>query len=100
MVVLLPGPVPQEANVYWVDEKTVPQYIKQQRGLMRLVVRPVLPRSGLLALMGEQWKKVPPALVFVHIPVSPVRRLKAVARSTLLAQVQKADILAPLYVPF
>ncbi|KAJ7491353.1 Metallo-dependent phosphatase-like protein [Mycena galericulata] len=56
-----PGPVPPEANFYWVDEKTVPQYIKQQRELMALV-----------------WKKVPPALVFVHIPV------------------QKADILAPL----
>ncbi|KAJ7280918.1 Metallo-dependent phosphatase-like protein [Mycena rebaudengoi] len=55
------GPVPPEANVYWVDEKTVPQYIKQQRQLMARV-----------------WKTVPPALVFVHIPV------------------QKADILAPL----
>ncbi|KAJ6541191.1 Metallo-dependent phosphatase-like protein [Mycena vulgaris] len=56
-----PGPVPPEANVYWVDENTVPQYIKQQR-----------------ALMAGVWKTIPPALVFVHIPV------------------QKADILAPL----
>ncbi|KAJ7196231.1 Metallo-dependent phosphatase-like protein [Mycena pura] len=56
-----PGPVPPEADFYWVDEKTVPQYIKQER-----------------ALMGRAWGKVPPALVFVHIPV------------------QKADILAPL----
>ncbi|KAF8175704.1 Metallo-dependent phosphatase-like protein [Mycena galopus ATCC 62051] len=55
------GPVPPSANFYWVDENTVPQYIKQQRELMALV-----------------WKTVPPALVFVHIPV------------------QKADILAPL----
>ncbi|KAJ7749638.1 Metallo-dependent phosphatase-like protein [Mycena metata] len=55
------GPIPPEANFYWVDENTVPQWIKQQS-----------------ALMGFMWKKVPPALVFVHIPV------------------QKADILAPL----
>ncbi|KAJ7698347.1 Metallo-dependent phosphatase-like protein [Mycena rosella] len=55
------GPTPPDANFYWVDEKTVPQYITQQRELMDRV-----------------WKTVPPALVFVHIPV------------------QKADILAPL----
>ncbi|KAJ7098550.1 Metallo-dependent phosphatase-like protein [Mycena belliarum] len=55
------GPTPPAANFHWVDEKTVPQYIKQQCNLMTLV-----------------WKVVPPALVFVHIPV------------------QKADILAPL----
>ncbi|KAJ7194412.1 Metallo-dependent phosphatase-like protein [Mycena pura] len=56
-----PGPVPEAANFYWVDENSVPQYIKQQSGLM-----------------AATWGKVPPALVFVHIPV------------------QKADTLAPL----
>ncbi|KAJ6522405.1 Metallo-dependent phosphatase-like protein [Mycena capillaripes] len=55
------GPTPPEANVFWVDENTVPQYIKKQS-----------------QLMASMWKKVPPALVFVHIPV------------------QKADVLAPL----
>lgn len=39
LTVALSGPVPPEANVYWVDEKTVPQYIKQQRQLMARVVR-------------------------------------------------------------
>ncbi|KAJ7635246.1 Metallo-dependent phosphatase-like protein [Roridomyces roridus] len=58
------GPIPDAANFYWVDENVVPQYIKQQSAVMELV-----------------WKKVPPALVFVHIPV------------------QKADILAPLPSP-
>ncbi|KAJ7618761.1 Metallo-dependent phosphatase [Roridomyces roridus] len=56
-----PGPIPDAANFYWVDENTVPQYIAAQR-----------------TLMEQQWSKVPPALVFVHIPV------------------QKAQILAPL----
>ncbi|KAJ7162799.1 Metallo-dependent phosphatase-like protein [Mycena crocata] len=55
------GPVPPEGDFHWVDENTVPQYIRQQRQLMACV-----------------WKTVPPALVFVHIPV------------------QKAHILAPL----
>ncbi|KAK7008215.1 Metallo-dependent phosphatase-like protein [Favolaschia claudopus] len=56
-----PGPTPIEANFYWVDDKTVPKYIRQQSELMTRI-----------------WKRVPPALVFVHIPV------------------QKADVLAPL----
>ncbi|KAK7017399.1 Metallo-dependent phosphatase-like protein [Favolaschia claudopus] len=56
-----PGPTPIEANFYWVDDKTVPKYIRQQRELMTRI-----------------WKMIPPALVFVHIPV------------------QKADVLAPL----
>ncbi|KAF7340592.1 Metallo-dependent phosphatase-like protein [Mycena sanguinolenta] len=56
-----PGPVPAAANYYWVDPNTVPSYITLQR-----------------QLMSAQWQKVPPALVFVHIPV------------------QKAQILAPL----
>ncbi|KAJ7156198.1 Metallo-dependent phosphatase [Mycena filopes] len=55
------GPTPPEADFYWVDEHTVPQWIKRQS-----------------ELMGFMWKTVPPALVFVHIPV------------------QKADVLAPL----
>ncbi|KAJ6482223.1 Metallo-dependent phosphatase-like protein [Mycena vitilis] len=55
------GPTPPQANFYWVDEHTVPEYIRQQR-----------------RLMATAWKQVPPALVFVHIPV------------------RKADILAPL----
>ncbi|KAJ7141700.1 Metallo-dependent phosphatase-like protein [Mycena crocata] len=56
-----PGPIPDAANYYWVDEKTVPNYVRLQRLLMNVL-----------------WWKVPPALVFVHIPV------------------QKAQILAPL----
>ncbi|KAJ7893257.1 Metallo-dependent phosphatase-like protein [Mycena leptocephala] len=59
-----PGPVPDAANYYWVDPDTVPRYIKMQR-----------------MLMSAMWWKVPPALVFVHIPV------------------QKAQILAPLPSP-
>ncbi|KAJ7601880.1 Metallo-dependent phosphatase-like protein [Mycena polygramma] len=46
------GPTPPQANFYWVDENTVPEYIRQQR-----------------RLMATAWKQVPPALVFVHIPV-------------------------------
>ncbi|KAJ7469854.1 Metallo-dependent phosphatase-like protein [Mycena galericulata] len=56
-----PGPIPAAANYYWVDPNTVPNYIMLQRLLMAVL-----------------WWKVPPALVFVHIPV------------------QKAQILAPL----
>ncbi|KAJ7339733.1 Metallo-dependent phosphatase-like protein [Mycena albidolilacea] len=59
-----PGPIPDAANYYWVDPDTVPNYIKLQR-----------------LLMNALWWKVPPALVFVHIPV------------------QKAQILAPLPSP-
>ncbi|KAF7369531.1 Metallo-dependent phosphatase-like protein [Mycena venus] len=59
-----PGPVPDAANYYWVDPNTVPNYIKLQR-----------------LLMTALWWQVPPALVFVHIPV------------------QKAQILAPLPSP-
>ncbi|KAJ7727160.1 hypothetical protein B0H14DRAFT_3619684 [Mycena olivaceomarginata] len=81
MAYLLSGPVPPEADVYWVDEKTVPQYIKQQR-----------------ALMLQTWKKVLPALVFVHIPVSLLSLEPTVELETQhrLSQVQKADVLAPL----
>ncbi|KAJ6623711.1 Metallo-dependent phosphatase-like protein [Mycena sp. CBHHK59/15] len=53
-----PGPVPAAANYYWVDDKTVPNYIKFQRLLMTLI-----------------WWKVPPALVFVHIPVQKAQNL-------------------------
>ncbi|KAK7045261.1 Metallo-dependent phosphatase-like protein [Favolaschia claudopus] len=59
-----PGPIPQAADYYWVDPDTVPSYIRAQRFLMKLL-----------------WWKVPPALIFVHIPV------------------QKAQILAPLPSP-
>ncbi|KAJ7204299.1 Metallo-dependent phosphatase-like protein [Mycena rebaudengoi] len=47
-----PGPIPDEANYYWVDPNSVPMYIKLQKLLMTVV-----------------WWKVPPSLVFVHIPV-------------------------------
>jgi hypothetical protein len=70
MIFFALGPVPPEANVYWVDEKTVPQYIEQQRSLMALLVRVILLGVELSALTGTKWKRVPPALVFVHIPVS------------------------------
>ena len=33
-----PGPVPDAANYYWVDENTVPPYIKEQSLLMKLLV--------------------------------------------------------------
>lgn len=46
-----PGPVPDAANYYWVDEKTVPAYIEEQSLLMKLI-----------------WGQIPPSLVFVHIP--------------------------------
>ncbi|ORY25933.1 Metallo-dependent phosphatase-like protein [Naematelia encephala] len=46
-----PGPVPDAANYYWVDEHTVPAYIQQQALLMDII-----------------WGGVPPSLVFVHIP--------------------------------
>lgn len=55
------GPIPPAADFYWVDPDTVPGYITQQRTLMK-----------------NLWGSVPPALVFVHIPL------------------QKSDILAPL----
>ncbi|KAJ7762955.1 Metallo-dependent phosphatase-like protein [Mycena metata] len=53
-----PGPIPPAANYYWVDPNTVPNYIKLQRLLMTAV-----------------WWKVPPALVFVHIPVQKAQDL-------------------------
>ncbi|KAJ7025799.1 hypothetical protein C8F04DRAFT_1268785 [Mycena alexandri] len=53
-----PGPIPPAANYYWVDPNTVPNYIKLQRLLMAVV-----------------WWKVPPALVFVHIPVQKAQDL-------------------------
>ncbi|GFZ45087.1 hypothetical protein JCM24511_02813 [Saitozyma sp. JCM 24511] len=46
-----PGPVPDAANYYWVDENSVPAYIKAQSLLMKLI-----------------WGEIPPSLVFVHIP--------------------------------
>ncbi|EJT98082.1 Metallo-dependent phosphatase [Dacryopinax primogenitus] len=47
----VPAPVPAEANYYWIDENTVPQYVETQSGLMKAV-----------------WGSLPPSLVFVHIP--------------------------------
>jgi hypothetical protein len=32
------GPVPADANYYWVDEKTVPAYIRGQSLTMKLMV--------------------------------------------------------------
>ncbi|KAJ7048501.1 Metallo-dependent phosphatase-like protein [Mycena amicta] len=52
------GTVPEAANYYWVDENTVPPYIEQQAEIMARV-----------------WGKVPPALVFVHIPVQKAQIL-------------------------
>ncbi|KAH8921577.1 hypothetical protein BT69DRAFT_1283055 [Atractiella rhizophila] len=46
-----PGPVPAEADYYWVDENTVPRYIASQAELMK-----------------QEWGSIPPSLVFVHIP--------------------------------
>jgi hypothetical protein len=102
MACLLSGPVPPEADVYWVDEKTVPQYIKQQRALMLQTVRSPSPGPPSFALMRLQWKKVLPALVFVHIPVSLLSLEPTVEQETQhrLSQVQKADVLAPLYAVF
>jgi hypothetical protein len=69
-----PGPVPEGADPNWVDEDTVPQYIKRESGLMQLLV------SGSVRLegrgdLGADWQfgEVPPALVFVHIPVCLAR---------------------------
>ncbi|KAJ7235623.1 hypothetical protein B0H12DRAFT_1141361 [Mycena haematopus] len=53
-----PGPVPPEANFYWVDENTVPPYIKQQRDLMALIVHPV-PKATAHCANESQWKKFP-----------------------------------------
>ncbi|KAF7291247.1 Metallo-dependent phosphatase-like protein [Mycena indigotica] len=53
-----PGPVPDAANYYWVDPETVPAYMKEQR-----------------ELMSKTWGKVPPALIFVHIPVQKAQPL-------------------------
>ncbi|KZO91967.1 Metallo-dependent phosphatase [Calocera viscosa TUFC12733] len=46
-----PGPVPDSANYYWIDENTVPAYINGQSWLMKTI-----------------WGELPPSLVFVHIP--------------------------------
>ncbi|KAK7055838.1 Metallo-dependent phosphatase-like protein [Favolaschia claudopus] len=67
------GPTPIDANFYWVDDKTVPKYIKQQHELMTRIVI-----FFFTVFARKSVEEVPPALVFVHIPV------------------QKADILAPL----
>ncbi|KAF7323948.1 Metallo-dependent phosphatase-like protein [Mycena kentingensis (nom. inval.)] len=53
-----PGTVPDDANFYWVDDATVPPYIECQMTLMRRV-----------------WGTIPPALVFVHIPVQKAQSL-------------------------
>ncbi|KAF7305655.1 Metallo-dependent phosphatase [Mycena chlorophos] len=55
-----PGPVPAAADYYWVDENTVPPYIKQQSELTKTI-----------------WGNIPPALVFVHIPVQLAQPLDA-----------------------
>jgi hypothetical protein len=34
-----PGPVPADANYYWIDEKTVPAYVQAQTALMKTTVR-------------------------------------------------------------
>ena len=48
-----PGPVPDGAGEAWIDEESVPGYVRAQTQLMR-----------------DAWGgAVPPALVFTHIPV-------------------------------
>jgi hypothetical protein len=49
---------PEEAKNFWVDPVEVPAYVRHQMGLMQ-----------------EKWGRVPPALVFVHIPVEKSRQL-------------------------
>ncbi|KAF7298608.1 Metallo-dependent phosphatase-like protein [Mycena indigotica] len=51
------GPIPTGADFHWVDPDTVPAYMKEQRELI----------GG----------KVPPALIFVHIPVQKAQALAA-----------------------
>ncbi|KAH8832667.1 Metallo-dependent phosphatase-like protein [Flagelloscypha sp. PMI_526] len=53
-----PGPVPESADKYWVDEKSVPPYIDRQAGLMKTL-----------------WGSVPPSLVFFHIPLQKAQLL-------------------------
>ncbi|KAK4685677.1 hypothetical protein P7C73_g4465, partial [Tremellales sp. Uapishka_1] len=45
------GPTPKQADYHWIDDKTVPGYIKSQARLMR-----------------RAWGELPPSLVFTHIP--------------------------------
>ena len=61
------GQLPDGALYRYVDDETIPGYIKSQGDLMKQTVR-IAYHSCLFA--HDQWKQVPPSLFFSHIPVS------------------------------
>jgi hypothetical protein len=70
-----PGPVPDAANYYWVDERTVPSYITSQSMLMQSTVSAIHPSLNVthqIPCSGDEFHLRSSSCIFLYVSLSYV----------------------------